>query len=443
MSSERLLIKFREFISGEKLFSPADKLLLAVSGGVDSVVLCDLCSKAGYKFSIAHCNFQLRGEESNRDESFVKQLGKKYNKEVFVKRSDTEGYAAANKLSIQEAARELRYEWFSSFEMDYVLTAHHADDNLETVLMNLFRGTGIAGLRGILPKNDRIIRPLLFATREEILAYAKENKLDWVEDSSNESSKYKRNYLRNEILPLIEKKFPGAKNNLTVNINHFREVEDIYRRSVEDQKKKLLEKKGDEWHIPVLKLQKSFSLHTLLYEIIKDFDFTSAQVDEVVSLLHAATGRFLLSPTHRILKNRNWIIISKLDEEGEGVLLVDEKTTSFKMKNEECRIERLDIAAVKIADDPAIAFIDASLVQFPFIVRRWKQGDYFYPLGMKKKKKLARFLIDQKLSRTEKEKVWVIEMDKKIIWVIGHRIDDRFRITDKSTKILKLSLRSS
>ncbi|HLK27389.1 MAG TPA: tRNA lysidine(34) synthetase TilS [Puia sp.] len=453
-----LLKQFQNFVSTQNLFSPKDKLLLAVSGGMDSVVLCELCYQSGFDFVIAHCNFQLRGEESNRDESFVNQLAQKYNKEIFIKRFETEKYAADNKVSIQVAARELRYEWFeeivrsSEFRVEardpelltpnYILTAHHRDDNIETVLMNFFKGTGIAGLHGILSKQEKVIRPLLFATKEELKQFATENNLQWVEDSSNESDKYSRNYFRHQIIPLIEKIYPGAIHNLSANIFRFSEIEILYRQSIDLHKKKLLEQKQNEIHIPVLKLKKSEPLKTIVYEIIKGYHFSSNQLDEVVDLLDSESGKYIQSSSHRIIKNRNWLIISPNNFEEARNIIIDE-VGNWQLSNGKLHLEILSATNYKLQTTNSIAQLDADKIKFPLLIRKWKQGDYFYPLGMKKKKKLSRFFIDNKLSQTEKEKVFVIEMNKKIIWVAGMRIDERFKITPHTKEVLKISFNKS
>src|SRR5580658_3710812 len=244
-----LLQAFNDFIIKERLFSPGDRLLLAVSGGLDSVVLCELSHRAGLPFTIAHCNFQLRGAESDRDEDFVRQLARRYDREVLVERWDTQAYAAAKQLSVQVAARELRYGWFRQVVDGWggegvIVTAHQLDDNIETMVMNFFRGTGLTGLRGMLPRQGRIVRPLLFAGREELRRFADEAKLTWVEDSSNESDKYTRNFFRHQILPLVERAYPSALGNLADNLGRFRETEAIYREAIEAQKKKLLQHKG-------------------------------------------------------------------------------------------------------------------------------------------------------------------------------------------------------
>jgi tRNA(Ile)-lysidine synthase len=442
----QLLQKFNELIKKENLFQPKDKLLLAVSGGVDSVVLCELCKQADYDFVIAHCNFQLRGEESERDEQFVRKLAKKYNVEVLVKTFETEKYAEENKLSIQVAARELRYQWFDEIinyqlsTVNWIVTAHHANDNIETLLMNLFKGTGINGLRGILPKQGRVVRPLLWAKKDELIAFAKVNHLNYVEDSSNASDKYTRNYFRNQLIPSIQKVFPQAEDNLLNSIDRFRDVELLYRHSIETHKKKLLEKKGEEIHIPVLKLLKSEPLTAIVYEIIKDYGFTAHQTDDAVKLLNSDSGKYIQSGSHRLLKNRNWLIISPNDTTVAENILIDRESRSILFQNGKLEIEKLQTTNFKLQTESSIAFLDADEIRFPLLLRKWKQGDYFYPLGMKKKKKLSRFFIDQKLSLVEKEAAWVLEMNKKIVWVVGKRIDDRFKITPKTKHILKITV---
>ncbi|MFT3936306.1 MAG: tRNA lysidine(34) synthetase TilS [Chitinophagaceae bacterium] len=452
-----LLNQFISFIHKENLFSPKDKLLLAVSGGIDSVVLCELCHQAGYDFTIAHCNFQLRGAESERDEQFVRSLGNKYNKTVLVKKFDTNAYAVEKKVSIQVAARELRYAWFAELLTDdsrlttddsrltthhsrltTLLTAHHADDNIETLLMNFFKGTGIAGLRGILPKQGKVVRPLLFAKKEDIKKFAEASRLNWVEDSSNQSDKYTRNYFRNQLIPLVKNIYPEAENNLANNLQRFREIELLYHQSIDLHKKKLIERKGNEIHIPVLKLQKTVPLASVLYEIIKDYHFSAEQTQEVIALLDSSTGKYVQSSTHRAIKNRNWLIISPNQSTAANNILIEEKDSEVIYEAGVLTFQ--PNSQLPIPNSPSIACLDAEEIKFPLLLRKWKEGDYFYPLGMRKKKKLARFFIDQKFSKTDKEKMWVLESDKKIIWIVGHRIDDRFKITGSTKKTLLIKM---
>ncbi|WP_462221662.1 tRNA lysidine(34) synthetase TilS, partial [Ferruginibacter sp.] len=433
--------KFKAYIKQQHLFQTKDKLLLAVSGGVDSIVLCELCKQAGYDFAFAHCNFQLRGEESERDEKFVRALAEKYGVEIFVEKFDTNSIAVLEKKSIEETARNLRYKWFEEIRIqngiNYILTAHHADDNIETVLMNFFRGTGIKGLHGILSKQNKIIRSLLFANKKELLAFAATNNLEFVQDYTNDQNDFTRNYFRNELIPAVKKVFPEADENILKNITRFGEVEQLYNQAIELHKSKLLETKGNESHIPVLKLQKTKPLATVIYEIIKDYNFTSHQSEEVMALLQSESGKYIQSTSHRIIKNRKWLIISPNQTATAQNILIEESDKQITFTEGKLQIEKY--STFNINHSPLTAQLDLSQIKFPLLLRKWKQGDYFYPLGMQKKKKLSRFFIDQKLSLTQKEKVWVVESNKKILWVIGMRIDDRFKIMDKTKEVLQIS----
>jgi tRNA(Ile)-lysidine synthase len=446
---------FRDYILKNNLFSPKDRLLLAVSGGVDSTALCELCHRSGFNFIIAHCNFQLRGEHSASDEQFVKSLAAQYNVPYYTRSFDTRSIASQQKTSIEETARILRYDWFaelldknrSTIPHDqlpkYIITGHHADDNIETVLMHFFRGTGIKGLRGMLPKRGNIVRPLLFARRKEIEDFANLHKLEYVTDHTNFEDAYARNFFRNRIIPLVKEFFPSAEQNVLHNIDRMVELEQIYRESVERHKQKLMEQKGVEVHIPALKLKKTSPLHTITFEIIKDFGFTSNQTAEVIDLLDSETGRYTVSPSHRVIRNRNWLIIAPLESKEAENILIEGPNETVSFEPGVLSINKSSNSQRTIPTDPNISLLDLKDIQFPLLLRKWKAGDYFYPLGMKKKKKLARFLIDLKLSKTDKEKVWVVESNKRILWVIGHRIDERFRITESTKEILELKLITS
>lgn len=443
---------FKENFQKEKLFKPDPLLLLAVSGGVDSVVLCELCYLAGFQFVIAHCNFQLRGEESERDEQFVKSLGGRYGAEVFVKRFETAAYALQHKSTVQVAARILRYQWFGELaallESERnkpipILTAHHADDNIETVLMNFFKGTGIAGMRGMLPVTGRLVRPLLFARKEVLIDFARERELYYVEDSSNASDKYSRNFVRHHIIPLIEEKYPGAEDNILLNLERFRQVELLYMQAIAIHRKKLLDQRGSEVYIAVQKLLKTDPLKTVVFEITKGYGFTAKQSEEVIALLHSDSGKYILSATHRILRNRSWLIISSLPQHTSSVIVINEgeKELNFEQGKLTLTLKEIKEGREEIPDSRWVACFDSKEIRFPLLLRKWKTGDYFYPLGMRKKKKLSRFFIDQKMSLSEKENTWVIEMDKKIIWVVNQRIDDRFKVLPGTQTMLRIALK--
>jgi tRNA(Ile)-lysidine synthase len=449
-----LLEAFKSFIAKERLFAPGDRLLLAVSGGLDSMVLTELCHRAGFDFGMVHCNFQLRGAESQRDEDFVVLQAGRYGCEVLVKRFDTADYAASAKVSVQVAARQLRYRWFETMvaagPARFVVTAHQLDDNIETMLMNFFKGTGIAGMRGMLPVQGHVVRPLLFATRAQLAEFAVAAGLSWVEDSSNQSDKYTRNYFRHQVIPLIEQVYPGALSNLADNLGRFREIEAVYRTSVDMQKKKLLEYRGNEVHIPVEKLRKISPLATLLYEIVAPYGFSPQQLDAVIGLLDSGSGKYVLSAAggYRLLKNRNWLIMSPVDMVEAAHILVEERDAEVRCRDGVLRFGRIRLAAPvgspmiglpPVLDQGSlVALLDVSRVHFPLLLRPWRQGDYFYPLGMRKKKKLSRFFIDNKLSVAEKERIWVLEMDKKVIWVVGLRIDDRWKVGPGTRDVVRI-----
>lgn len=444
-----LLRLFKKNIQKERLVQPGNLLLLAVSGGIDSIVLCELCHLAGFRFVIAHCNFQLREEESERDERFVKGLADNYRAEIFLERFDTEAYALQKKTSIQVAARELRYQWFYDLAAQleaqkcipvHILTAHHADDNIETVLMNFFKGTGVAGMKGMLPKTGKIVRPLLFAHKQALIDFAKERGLSFVEDSSNASDKYSRNYIRHRVIPFIQEIYPGAEGNITANIERFREIELLYMQSIAVHKKKLMEQRGNEVYIAVRKLLKTIPLKTVVFEITKAYGFTAKQAEEVIALLQSETGKFILSSTHRILRNRGWLIISPFPQNEMEVIVIQENETEvvFEGGKLDIKTNEMNSKNIELPVSPAIACLDLKLIKFPLILRKWQKGDYFYPLGMQKKKKIARFFIDKKMSLSQKENTRVIEMNKKIIWIVNNRIDDRFKVTAKTQCVLEI-----
>lgn len=440
----QLLNSFREYIAAERLFSRQDKLLLAVSGGLDSVVLCELARQAGLEFSIAHANFQLRGAESDRDEQFVRDVAARYDRAIVVRRFDTAAFAAGHKLSIQVAARGLRYDWFRQVISEWegggvIVTAHQLDDNIETLTMNFFKGTGIAGLRGMLPRHGDLARPLLFARRSDLEKFAAESGLQWIEDSSNVSDKYTRNFFRHQVLPLIEKAYPAALDNLGDNLHRFREIETIYRDAIGRQKKKLFEPKGAEMHIAVLKLQQSTPLRTLIFELFSPYGFTPQQTGPIAALLDGPTGKYVCSPTHRLLRNRRWLILSPLYDASAVTILIEPGETKVEYPGGILRLEACPVTGGLPPADADMACLDAGEITWPLLLRPWRAGDYFYPLGMRKKKKLARFFIDQKLSLADKEKVWVLEMNKKIIWVVGQRIDDRFKLTAATRQMLRIT----
>jgi tRNA(Ile)-lysidine synthase len=422
-------------------------LIVAISGGIDSIVLAHLLKQTSTPLVLAHCNFKLRNEESFRDEQFVSEFAKYHSLPLEIKQFETKEFAEINKISIQEAARKLRYQWFEELRLYYVsknktafiATAHHANDNIETACLNFFRGTGIKGLTGIPEKNDFVIRPLLSFQKTDLLEYAKAHSLQFVEDSSNQSNKYSRNYIRNEFIPSLKNIYPEVEMNILQNIERFKDVLEIYNNQVEQLRKKIFIKKDKEFHIPIILLLKQKAYKTLLYEYLKDFNFTSSQIQEILKLVDADNGSYIASFTHRIIKNRKWLIVASLQQEQNSYFIIDANQKKIEATSFLITVEKSD--SIEINSSSHTVSIDANKMQFPLIVRKWKEGDYFYPLGMKKKKKIARFLIDQKLSITEKENVWIVQSNQQIVWVINYRLDDRFKITPSTTKCVLLTVK--
>jgi len=444
MNTMELLKEFVSNYQSNNLFTKKDRLLIATSGGVDSVVLCKLCQLAALNFGIAHCNFQLRGNDSDRDETFVNEFAKQLNVPCYSIKFDTKNYAIENRVSTQVAARELRYKWFDKIaaanQYDYILTAHHADDNIETVLMTFFRGTGLKGLTGIKAKNGKLRRPLLSVRRVELESFLQEYRLPFVQDESNFHDDYTRNYFRNKVLPMVAEVFPEAEENILGNIERLKGVSLLYDDAIAIKRKKLLRQNGNEFNIPVLLLQQQKAVRTILHEIVKEYGFTSAQLTDILRLQQSDTGKYVLSHTHRILRNRKHLIIAPLGEMDHATFIIEEPG-SYKFAQGVIEIKE-NASGLEIAADNHIALIDSTFIQYPLILRPWKTGDYFYPLGMQKKKKISRFLIDKKFSLIDKEKVWVLEMNKKIIWVVGLRIDDRFKLTDQTKEVMQVSFKS-
>lgn len=422
--------------------------LIAISGGVDSVVLAHLMKRAGFTCQLAHMNFQLRGKESDRDEQFVAALAKQWEVQLHIKRANTTQFAEENKLSLQEAARELRYEWFAELRQQiihagnnqqptkncWILTAHHADDNIETLLLHLMRGTGLEGLAGIQPirKNQNLIRPLLPFFKNDLLAYAQENELAFVEDSSNASDHYTRNKLRHLVMPTLREIFPDVDQQLSANIERFREGLQIYRKSVTQEIERISDWRNNEKYVSVAGWKKMDPLTTYTWEIIHPFGFHAAQIPEVIKLLESESGRYCQSSTHRIIRHRQHLVIAPLATQITSLITIDAENPLTNFSEGSLKLEKKNYT--NIPHDAAVneIYVPADSIQFPLLLRRWQQGDYFYPLGLNKKKKISRLLIDLKLSATEKEKIFVLETNKKIIWVVGIRLDHRFRL-QKST----------
>ncbi|HSN49223.1 MAG TPA: tRNA lysidine(34) synthetase TilS, partial [Flavobacterium sp.] len=435
-----MLQKLKTHLAQKFPFLERKKILLATSGGLDSMVMVDLFNKLAFDTAIAHCNFQLRGVESFGDQKFVQDYAAAHKIPLFVTQFDTEAFAKDYKLSTQMAARNLRYSWFYELleteKYDYVFTAHHADDNLETFLINLTRGTGLEGLTGIQQQNDRIIRPLLLFSRAEIENYAKENKIHWREDSSNASDKYLRNKIRHNLVPLLKELNPNFIASFQKTETYLQEAQAM----VEDASimvyQQVAKQKAEDIHFDLNQLKKLPNYKSYLYQWLHEFDFSAWE--DIYDLVESQSGKQVFTPEFRLLKNRDFLIlspISSINDETEYLIDKNQKEVNFPLNLTLCNTG--DISTT----ENTVIFVDEDKLQFPLVLRHWKKGDSFYPFGMQgKSKKVSKFFKDEKVSLIEKENTWLLCSDNQIVWIIGIRADERFKIENTTKNRLKIQL---
>lgn len=440
--------KLTKYISDHRLLDMGDSVLLAASGGVDSTVLCYLFKELNVDFSIAHCNFQLRAEESDEDESFLKNLANKINVPFFSVRFETEKLAKEQNKSIQLIARELRYTWLFKLlkeeNFNKLATAHHLDDNIETIIYNFTKGTGIRGMRGILPKRNKLIRPFLFATKKEILTFAIDNYIPFREDSSNNLDKYDRNKIRRQVVPILESINPAFQHSAGETILHLQDVESLYNFALEHIFKRLLKyrynEKGEllELKINLEKLKEIPAPTTVLFEIIKVYGFNSTNAKQIIQSINNQVGSLFVGEGYKLLIDREYLILDT-NENINQTIQIDQQFIGQTIS-----IARGQLISSELSTPPAafpknknIAFFDASKIQWPVTIRHWKDGDSFQPLGMKgQRKKLQDLFSDLKLSRSDKEKVCIMESNGEICWVIGIRPDERYKVTSETVRCL-------
>ena len=437
-----MLSAFQSYVTHSLGLGSQENILLAVSGGIDSVVMADLFIRSGFHCAFAHCNFGLRGEESEGDEYFVRNLASVKGIPCFTRRFNTEEYAAAHKISIQMAARELRYAWFEQLRKEKtfrrVAVAHTRSDQIETFLINLSRGTGIRGLTGMQAVAGNLIRPVLFAGRTDIQAYARSQQLPYREDASNQEVYYTRNRIRHLIIPGFQELNPRFEQTLEDNIRKLKEVEEVFLDAVEQAKELLVNRAGDHVWIDLNGLNNRAAPATLLFEILKDYHFSSPQAQDIFASLTGSPGKQFFSPTNRLIRDRDRLIITPCEEECERIYYIEEE---IGMINEPLRLAFRIVENSPGNEFPRnrdIACLDYGLVSFPLIIRKWRKGDYFHPLGMEGMKKLSDFFIDRKYSLLEKEKAWLLAMGDRILWIIGERIDHQFRVTEDTSRILQI-----
>ncbi|TRZ42551.1 tRNA lysidine(34) synthetase TilS [Robertkochia solimangrovi] len=439
-----MIRQFEQHIASRFPFLKKSKILLAVSGGIDSIVLFHLCKALSLDFSVAHCNFKLRGKESDEDAIFVKELAARNNIDVYIKEFDTSGYVEDHKVSVQMAARELRYAWFydllDSKSLDFLITAHHADDNLETFLINLSRKTGLDGLSGIPEQNDRILRPLLPFSREALLNFAKEEGIVWREDRTNSDTKYLRNRIRHNIIPELRKLNPAFMSNVNATFKNLQGSAAIIDNHIDTIKRSLFVSEGDGFRIELAALKTLEPRGAYFFELFSEFGFT--EWNDLEHLPEAQTGKILYSATHRIFKDRDDLILEPLDHV-ESRKFSDDYFIESGIKEIEfpLHLSFEEVPELSSTNRNAIV-VDAARLNFPLRLRKWREGDYFYPFGLKGKKKLSKFLKDEKFSLADKEAQWILtNANGEVIWVIGKRADDRFKVTETTRKLMRIKYR--
>jgi len=434
-----MLSKFQKNLSENLPFLKEKKLLLAISGGIDSVVLTYLLKQLNYDISLAHCNFKLRDNESDEDEKFIKNFASEKNLKLYVTSFDTESFAKDNKLSIQVAARQLRYIWFHQLlqenNLDYILTAHHLDDNLETFLINFTRGTGLEGLTGIPVQNDKIVRPLLIFSREEIVEFASDNKIEWREDSSNALDKYLRNKLRHDVVPILKSLNPSFLNSFQDTLKHLEQAKSLTEdASVLVYKQVVTEKNGQKF-FRLFDLKRLPNYDAYLFEWLQPFGFTAWK--DISNLTEAQSGKFILSDNYRLLKDRDFLILETIPEDNFLIYEIDaDAEISFPMKLKTETISEFN----EKSTDSSIIYVDKEKLKFPLVIRKWQEGDYFCPAGIDGKKKVSKYFKDEKLSLSEKENTWILLSENEIVWIVEKRQDRRFYIENTTTQVLKIAL---
>ncbi len=435
-----MIDRFQKHVEENFPFLKDKKLLLAISGGVDSVVIAYLLNNLNYHVSLAHCNFKLRGKESDLDEVFVEKLGKVLDFKTYTTQFDTTSYAKNKKISIQVAARELRYDWFEQLRVDnaydFIITAHHANDTIETILINLARGTGLEGLTGIPMINNYVVRPLLSFSSDEILKYAKSKNIIWREDASNSETKYLRNKIRHKVIPILEEINPNYINSFTKTTTFLKQSKEIIEEAVDQKKKELLSFEKDTIKLDIAKLLGLSSPKAYLYYLLKDYGVY--EWNDVYALLHAQSGKVLSTKSHILLKDRDFLLILPVDK------INNIESQCFNISEDLSNISTpINLSFKKVLKTKSLKkntiYVDKNLLNYPLALRKWSEGDFFYPKGMLGKKKLSKYFKDEKISLIEKQSIWILcDGNDDIIWIIGKRQDRRFLPSTKTTEILRI-----
>lgn len=434
-----MLEKLRQHLNINFPYLQNSTVAIAVSGGLDSMVLAHLLLKLEYNISVLHCNFTLRGEDSNQDQQFVSHFSSQHQVPFYSVKFDTKAFADDNKVSIQMAARQLRYRWFSEQahqrKIDYVLTAHHADDNAETFLINMSRGSGVDGLVGIPALNGNIVRPLLPFSRAELEDYANQHSVQWREDSSNASDNYLRNKIRHHVLPALKNIDSDFLKSMQKSQDYLRQTNTMAEDAAVLVFQKVAQYANDEVHFNLNELMKLPNYKSYLYRWLREYDFTAWE--DIYQLTDSQTGKQVVAPKYRLFKNRHFLILSPLLEDAEVEYIVNEGQREVNLP---LNLVFTPVDAMSNPSDTTI-FVDLDILQYPLVIRKWREGDTFYPLGMNgQSKKVSKHLKDKKISLSDKEKIWLLCSNNQIVWIIGLRQDDRFKIKNQTQHILKIAL---
>ncbi len=432
----------QDYIVEQELFSEEDNILIGISGGRDSVSLSLVLKNLGYNVALAHCNFSLRGEESEQDQKFVEDFAEKENLDLYKIKFDTSSYAKKNNISIQMAARDLRYNWFEKVRVEQqfncIAIAHNSDDIIETFFINLTRGTGIEGLSGISAKNGNIVRPMLNIPRATIDEFMSKNNINYRDDSSNASTKYIRNKLRHHIIPEFIAISKSFKKTMIENIKRIENTNQVYKNEIALKKSKIFIELTDKIKIDLEQLKQLNPLSSYLYEFFKPYGFSSGTINDIEHALTAESGKRFFSKTHQIVKDRDSLILSEINKSKKHEIFLAKENQSITQPIA-LNIEIIDREEFDIPKSNLIMALDIDKLSFPLLLRNWKHGDYFMPLGMNRMKKISDFLIDSKVSMIDKENTFIIQSKTDIVGIIGRRIDDRYKITDETLQVLKIS----
>lgn len=434
--------KIQNYIEKHELLSPKAKVIVGVSGGADSVVLLHVLSSLGYDCVIAHCNFHLRMDESDRDEAFVLNLSNELKVPYYHIDFETTKYAETHHISIEMAARDLRYAWFyellDKHDAQAIAVAHHADDSIETLLMNLVRGTGLRGLTGIAPRNEKVVRPLLWCTRSEIEIYCIEHFLEHVEDSTNAKIDYQRNKFRNIVLPLLEEINPSVRQTLYDSLPRFQGNLAIYEQAIEKIRQDIVHKEAEFVKLNINLLKKQVHLPTVMYELLHSYGFGIATIQQITEQLDGESGKLFYSDTHRLLKDREYLVVSKIEFKPRTDYWISDKDTEITVPFQ-LKLNKLQVKSdFLVSKEKNRIHIDIDKLSFPLKLRRWQEGDTFFPFGMNKRKKISDFFINNKLSILEKEQSWLLLSGDDIVWIVGQRLDNRFRVTELTREVIEL-----